>query len=128
MLPLVMVFVPLRSCKTSKRKIEAYIPRAIEAIESLEIANRDGEVAKQFNGYIASFGASVRQAGLLATVLFYENENSNAEKGREKIVYAIEKMIGYRIVNDNQVDKGTRADVENAAIALKLAIRTYKLV
>jgi len=112
----------------SKRKIEAYIPRAIEAIESLEIANRDGEVAKQFNGYIASFGASVRQAGLLATVLFYENENSNAEKGREKIVYAIEKMIGYRIVNDNQVDKGTRADVENAAIALKLAIRTYKLV
>jgi len=111
----------------SKRKIEAYIPRAIEAIEQLAIAN-NGEVAKQFNGYIASFGASIRQAGLLATVLFYGNENSNAEKGREKVVYAIEKMIEYRIVNDNQVDKGTRADVENAAIALKLAIRTYKLV
>ena len=111
----------------SKRKIEAYIPRAIEAIEQLAIV-KDGEVARQFNGYIASFGASIRQSGLLATVLFYGNENSNAEKGREKVVYAIEKMIGHTIVSDNKVDKGTRAEVENAAIALKLAIRTYKLV
>jgi CRISPR-associated protein Cmr5 len=111
----------------SKRKIEAYIPRAIEAIEQLAIAN-NGEVAKQFNGYIASFGASVRQAGLLATVLFYGNANSNTEKEREKVVKAIEMMIGHDIVNHNQVEKSTRVKVEDAAIALKLAIRTYKLV
>ena len=111
----------------SKRKIEFYIPKAIEAIESLEIS-KNGEVAKQFNRYIASFGASIRQAGLLATVLFYANENSNAEKGREKVIYAIEKMIGHTIVTDNQVDKATRVKVEHAAIALKLSIRTYKLV
>ncbi len=123
-----MVFVLSRSYKMSKRKIEAYIPKAIEAIESLEIAT-NGEVAKQFNGYIASFGASIRQAGLLATVLFYGNANSNAEKEREKVVKAIEIMIGDNIINpNNKIEKSTRAKVEDAAIALKLAIRTYKLV
>lgn len=110
------------------RAVEAYIPKAIEAIEGLKIVNENGEVAKQFNGYIASFGASVRQAGLLATVLFYSNANSNAEKEREKVILAIEQMIGYPIIHNNSVDKSTRAQVENAAIALKLAIRTYKLV
>ena len=108
------------------RQVEAYIPKALEAIESLNIVNDNGEVAKQFNGYIASFGASMRQAGLLSTVLFYSNANSNAEKEREKVVKAIEMIIGYEL--DNHIKKSTRADVENAAIALKLAIRTYNLV
>ena len=112
----------------SRRAIEAYIPQAIEAIESLNIANDNDEIAKQFNGYIASFGASIRQTGLLATVLFYGNENSNAEKERAKVIYAIEKMIGQTIIVNNQVDKNIRVKVENASIALKLAIRTYKLV
>jgi len=111
-----------------RRAVEQYIPNAIRAIEELEIVNGNGEVAKQFNGYIASFGASVRQAGLLATVLFYGNANSSAEKEREKVVKAIELMIGHDIINNNSVEKSTRAKVENAAIALKLAIRTYKLV
>lgn len=108
------------------RQVESYIPRAILAIEALNISNGEGEVAKQFNGYIASFGASIRQAGLLATVLFYEN--GNAEEEREKVVQAIESIIEQRIVIDNQVDRAIRTKVENAATALKLAIRTYKLV
>ena len=111
-----------------RRAVEQYIPNAIRVIEELEIVNGNGEVAKQFNGYIASFGASVRQAGLLATVLFYGNANSSAEKEREKVVKAIELMIGHDIINNNSVEKSTRAKVEDAAIALKLAIRTYKLV
>ncbi len=110
------------------KQIDTYIPLAIKAIEALNIANNDGEVAKQFNGYIASFGASMRQAGLLATVLFYANANSKAEKEREKVVTAIEKIIGCSIINNNRVEKSTRAKVENAAVALKLAVRTYKLV
>lgn len=111
-----------------RRAVEQYIPEAIKAIEELKIVNGNDEVAKQFNGYIASFGASVRQAGLLATVLFYGNANSSAEKEREKVVKAIELMIGHDIINNNSVEKSTRAKVEDAAVALKLAIRTYKLV
>jgi len=104
------------------REVEAYIPKALEAIESLSIANDKGEIAKQFNGYIASFGASMRQAGLLSTILFYSNANSNAEKEREKVVKAIEKIISPATLTQEN-----RAKVENAAIALKLAVRTYKL-
>jgi len=117
-----MGFVLLRSWVMS-REVEAYIPKALKAIKELKIADDKGEVAKQFNGYIASFGASMRQAGLLSTVLFYSNANSNAEKEREKVVKAIEQIISpHELIQEN------RAKVEHAAIALKLAIRTYKLV
>ncbi|CAA6807733.1 MAG: CRISPR-associated RAMP Cmr5 [uncultured Sulfurovum sp.] len=110
----------------SKQKIENYIPKAMKVISYLEI-EKEGKVAKQFNGYIASFGASIRQAGLLPTILFYGNANSNAEKEREKVVKAIEEIIGYSI-QDNVSKESTRLDVESAAIALKLSIRTFELV
>ncbi len=110
----------------SKKTIESYIPKAIEAIKILKI-QENGEVPKQFNGYIASFGASVRQAGLLATVLFY-GEKGGAEQERDKVVQAIEHIIGEKIVKNNRVDKSIRPKVEDAAVALKLSVRTFKLV
>jgi len=67
-----------------RRAVEQYIPNAIRAIEELEIVNGNGEVAKQFNGYIASFGASVRQAGLLATVLFMAMQTHLLKKSERK--------------------------------------------
>lgn len=110
-----------------RNRIESYIPRALEAIEKFHIAN-NGEVPKQFNGYIASFGASVRQAGLLATVLFYANEQSNAEEDRKKVIEAIEYIIEDEIVKNNRVERSIRAKVEDAAVALKLSVRTFKLI
>ncbi|HHS92332.1 MAG TPA: hypothetical protein ENK82_03225 [Campylobacterales bacterium] len=110
------------------KSLEYYLPKAMDAIEQLKISNEKGEVPKQFNGYISSFGASLRQAGLLATVLVYRNENANAEESREKVVLAIEKMLGESIVVNNAVAKTMRNKVEQAAIALKLALRSYKLV
>ena len=109
-----------------RKRIEAYIPKALEAIETLSISSKDGKVAKQFNGYISSFGASIRQAGLLATSLFY-GEKGGAEEERQKVVQAIEKIIG-KSIQQNIEDKNLKSEVEDAAVALKLAIRTYKLV
>ena len=111
-----------------RKQIESYIPRALEAIKRFEIATNNGEVPKQFNGYIASFGASVRQAGLLATTLFYQN-TKNTEEDRSKVIDAIEFIIEQPIVTqENRVEKNTREKVEDAAVALKLAVRTFKLV
>lgn len=110
-----------------RKQIESYIPKALDAIESLKIAE-NGEVPRQFNGYIASFGASVRQAGLLATVLFYSNEQSKSEEERKKVVEAIESIIGISLSNINNIDRTTRSKVEDAAVALKLSVRTFKLV
>ena len=112
-----------------RKQIESYIPKALEAIKNLNIANKNGEVPRQFNGYIASFGASVRQAGLLATTLFYANEQSSAEEDRKKVIDAIEYIIQEPIITQNTtVDRKTRQKVEDAAVALKLAVRTFKLV
>jgi len=110
----------------SKKTIENYIPKAQEAITKFEI-EKNGEVPKQFNGYIASFGASVRQAGLLATTLFY-SEKGGAEEERGKVVQAIEYIIGEKIIKNNRVEKSIRPKVEDAAVALKLCVRTFKLV
>jgi len=110
-----------------RNRIESYIPRALKAIEKFHIAN-NGEVPKQFNGYIASFGASVRQVGLLATVLFYANEQSNAEEERKKVIEAIEYIIEDEIVKNNRAERSIRAKVEDAAVALKLSVRTFKLI
>ena len=109
-----------------RKRIEAYIPKALEAIKELNIADASGEVPKQFNGYISSFGASIRQAGLLATVLFY-GEKGGAEKDRQNVVKAIEKIIA-KDIQQNIKDKKLKSEVEDAAVALKLAIRTFKLV
>ena len=109
-----------------KKHIEEYIPKALESIERFDIS-KNGEVPKQFNGYISSFGASIRSAGLLATALFY-SEQGGAEEERQKVVQAIKYIIDEEIVQNNSVSKETRAKVEDAAVALKLSIRTFKLV
>jgi CRISPR-associated protein Cmr5 len=111
-----------------KKKIEAYIPKAIEAIKETEICNEEGIVPSQFNGYIASFGASIRQAGLAPTYLFYANANSGSEEDRSKVIKAIEAILGQKLVTKDEQNRAvSRRDVEEAATALKLAVRTFKL-
>ncbi len=110
------------------KKIDKYIPKAIEAIEEVGICDKDGVVPSQFNGYISSFGASIRQAGLVPTYLFYGNANSNSEEERSKVIEAIEKILGKELVIDGKQNPAvSRRDVEEAATALKLAVRTFKL-
>jgi len=108
-----------------RSRIESYIPRALEAVRETEIADRDGIVPSQYNGYIASFGASIRQAGLVATVLFYEN-SSGSEQDRSKVIKAIEYILDKKLVRDGKAVV-SRDEVDDAAVALKLAVRTFKM-
>jgi len=111
-----------------RKRIEDYIPEAIDAVRETGIADKNGEVPSQFNGYISSFAASVRQAGLLSTVLFFTNTSGRSEEPREKIVEAIEKILGTPILDNGRITRGvTRDQVDDACTALKLAIRTFKL-
>jgi CRISPR-associated protein Cmr5 len=110
-----------------RSRVEKFIPIAIETIKSVGIAQEDGTVPKQFNGYISSFAASIRQAGLLATILFYGNANSNAEQDRKKVIDAIEKIIQKPLMKNNRLGDVSRDEIEDAATALKLAVRTCKL-
>ena len=105
------------------KRVEKYIPKALEAIVTAKI-NEGDTIDSQYNGYIASFGASIRQAGLLATVLFYQDDN-RAEKERHKIIDAIEHIIEEKLSAETPPTKETKMKVLDAATALKLAIRTY---
>ena len=116
--------------KMIKKKIEKYIPKAIEAIQKKELGIlRNNKVPKEYNGYISSFGASIRQAGLLATVLFFDSKNAGSQEDRSKVLRAIELILGIENgkLKDKIADKSIKKqEIQDAAVALKLAIRTFK--
>ncbi len=133
-------------------KINNLIPKAMDAIESSGIAH-NGVVEKEFKGYISSMGASIIQAGLLATLAFYQNDSgkkakssfllkailslikSNNSTETKLIKYVIDNSIkpqvtgGYVSVGDLDSDKlyVLEEEVSDALIALKLALRTFKI-
>ncbi|MGD9971036.1 MAG: type III-B CRISPR module-associated protein Cmr5 [Sulfuricurvum sp.] len=116
----------------SQKQINALIPEAIK-IAGEKLSDNGVSIAKQYNGYISAFGASVMQAGLLPTIAFYSNESSSSEKNRIVLLEAIAALLndtkpGERLLDyvlRKQADSRTKHNVINAAIALKLAIRTY---
>ncbi len=133
-------------------KINNLIPKAIQAIENSGIVH-DDVVAKEYKGYISSMGASIIQAGLLATLAFYQNDSGkkadssnllkailvlikpNNSTETNLIKYVIDNSIKPQI-NGNLVSVGDldpdklyvlEEEVSDALIALKLAIRTFKI-
>ncbi len=121
-----------------KRDVDKLVAPAIKAAEKHLAKN--GIIASQYNGYISSFGAAVIQSGLLPAVAFNENKSANSEQDRPKLMKAIleivkgeavgenDKLINY-VIDSKDSDKEilTKRRVLNAAIALKLAIRTFDL-
>lgn len=128
-----------------KSRIEKLIPIADEAIKNSGIVN-DGKVNESYDGKIAGFGVSVAISGLKPTLAMYFPEDKKAINTR-LILEAIAKII----VEDNEYKsltettaKGLLEDalgiisekqkkelkkyVLEAAIALKLVVRTYEQV
>ncbi len=65
--------------------INNYIPKAMEAIEKVGIADEKGIVNSTYESYIASFGANIRQSGLLPTLIFFNNDKKESgDKGKQQ--------------------------------------------
>ena len=130
-----------------KQKINNLIPVAIRVLEEANTQtnitqNNGKEIPKQYNSYIASFGAAVNQSGLIAALAFFCNENANDEQDRHKlmaIIYKImqdkdpdipecDNLFHYVIALNSQQIHKAKEEIMTIAVALKLAIRTYKLV
>ncbi len=122
------------------RNIEKYIPIALKVLKDDGIGIvKDGKIDKTYNGYISSFGASLISSGLLPTLIFYSKsaeQTTNAD--RSLIPVALEKMLQspeIGILNNEQHllkevitrynDECLKKKIQECAIALKLAIRTY---
>ncbi len=119
-----------------KQQVEKFIPLAIELIREVGIANEKGEVPSEFNGYFSSFGAAVVQSGLKPALAFFSNEERVKE--RSKILKAVYKLVtGNQATNAGELldhvirnadkEESLKANIIDAAVALKLAVRTYKL-
>jgi CRISPR-associated protein Cmr5 len=139
-----------------KNRIDRLVPMAIKKIEEFGIARqeeRNGKAAapgvdsklvvpKPYHGYISSFGASMVQSSPLAAAIFFE-DNSGSQEDRSKLPrailslicwendkdaldkklsdYIMEKMVGGHIPNS------VTRDILAASIALKIALRTFKI-
>ncbi len=118
------------------RRIDKLIPKAIESA-GRHLAN-NGVINSEYNGYISSFGAAVLQSGLKAAIAFNESESSASAKDKKPLMRAIlelvvkrgiienEKLLDHVLVIENDTSD-TKDEIMDAAAALKLAIRTFKL-
>jgi CRISPR-associated protein Cmr5 len=115
----------------SKQKIESYIPAVMEVLKE---KFPKGEAPKEFNGYISSFGASIIQSGLKATVALFENQQANTEADRScltKIILEVlggnEKNLLDHILNNSNKEDILKEEIVSIAVAIKLSLRTFEL-
>ena len=125
------------------RAIEKLIPEAIQIITEVGIAKEDLTVDTEFKGYVASFGASIVQSGLLPAVIFFENEESRSQSSRQQVPMAVLLLMLRRYDKDAPFEKSSRLsqyilesskkrsrliqEIREAVIALKIALRTFNL-
>jgi hypothetical protein len=120
------------------KRVEHYIPQAINVIEDC-ILREQNRVVPEWDNCVANFGAAIRQMGLLTAVTAF----SPAEPGRSKVskkdlMHYLLRMIllaDGKVCEDEQDlldlvkqkphDKLLHAQVTDAAVAMKLALRLF---
>lgn len=122
------------------KNIEKYIPVALSVLADNSLGMvKNGKIDKTYNGYISSFGASIISSGLLPTLIFYsKSAEGNDKADRSLIPKALEMILKNTEVgildNDKHLlkevitlydDNRLKQKIQECAIALKLAIRTY---
>lgn len=129
----------------NNRKFNQYVIRCMNVLSDTSYKNNivddKGRIPKEFNGYIATFGACIIQNGLLPAVAFFENKNANTQQDRSKLMKIIlrildknaeeDSLLQYlnnRLANNKSMEKVLRREIINIAIALKQVIKTYELV
>ncbi|GAB4047871.1 hypothetical protein [Spirosoma litoris] len=113
--------------------VEKYLEPARTYIQKHFLIN--GKVPGVYNGYISSFGVDVRQSGVLPALVLYLNTGDGAEGNRSLVVEAIAYLLDPQGIGDLKafVDETfrlknkRRKEVMNAAVALKMALRTFPM-
>jgi len=127
-----------------QNRVDFYLPKALKAVTKIyfggkSFINKEGKIPNEYKGYISSLGASIIQAGIYAALIFYEAAESESKSDRRLVIAAIKYII-----SDNPADNDYRLStllndllpeekvlkaqqILDAATALKLAVRTYKM-
>jgi CRISPR-associated protein Cmr5 len=138
----------------NKRKVEAWLPKAIEALECDECkiqlrdtvkdenGNEDkvpnGKISKSFRGQISSFGAAVTMGSFKSAVAFFGKDGESGVKRSELIraiyyitdgVWREAEYIVHEIIETNNARLAKKKeDFINASVAIKLAMNAFELV
>lgn len=128
-------------------RVDHYLPKAFEAIVNVNVEGKvfinSGEIPKEYKGYISSLGANIIQAGVKAAITFYEAKESGSKNDKRIVNAAIkyilttgdspvaqfsDYMLSELLIDLSDEEKQQKAmDILDAATALKLALRTYKM-
>ncbi len=124
-------------------RVESYFPNAVRLAQKPEykLLDKQGAISSQYKGYISSFGTTILQCGLLPAVALFSKTDGRSEKDKLPLLEIIwelvkpeakqGKMLDYLIElqesNRHTELQQMQARVLDAAIALKLAIRTFKI-
>ena len=125
---------------TSKERKNKLIAWADETIRNSRIYENGEIISESFNGQIAAFSVSVALSGLKPTMAVYYDQDSGSDVDKNMIVelladlYNKDKQTCYKskefydkiIGLEPQEEPNKRRDIIEYAIALKLAIRTFK--
>jgi len=129
------------------QKIEHLLPAALDAVDQVLVSKYGKEgIPAGYQGAISGFGTSLIQMGLLPTLAVYTDKDSAASIERPlllKTLFAILTSEASRFsakkelptqhdsllrqVSSGSYQKELKTHLMHAALALKLAIRTYKL-
>jgi len=117
----------------NKKRVERYIPKALEVLEEEFAQNK---IPMEYNAYISSFGASLIQSGLKATIALFENRNSQTKEDKNRLTKIIlkileenrkeESLLKY-IIESPEDEIVLKERIKDISIAIKLAIRTFEL-
>lgn len=137
-----------------KKRIEEMIPLAISAIENYaEFKDSTGQlkpIPATYQGSISGMGAAILQMGLLPTLAVFADQESGAKDDQRQHLLSIirtilEKYVNYedkQLLIDNpnddlcklaakKMDETKRKRLQDylldAAVAVKLSLRTFKL-
>lgn len=135
----------------NKRKIDEYIPKAIDSLSKNTKIVKNGTIASGFVGQIATFSVAVSMGSLLSAVAFFSEqkqaiverqelmnvlyeiitgEDLNTTKDSElKLLAHVKKKYEETYKNKNILEyRRFQQDILNAAIAVKLAINFFQKV
>lgn len=125
-------------------RVDHFLPMAFEAIKKVKLEKQgfideNGSIAKEYKGYISSLGANIVQAGVRAALTFYEAKETGSKSDRRLVNTAIKFILSKKELqidefSDFKLTELLKGDIQqkaleimDAATALKLALRTYKM-
>lgn len=124
-----------------KKNISKLLNHAEVAAKTLLKKDKEGNdyIPKEYKAYISSFGAAITQSGLMPA-LYFNHQSGGSAEDRKKLMDAVFIIIkssqtgDYNNINLLEYAKEQTNNVKefknsilDAATALKLVIRTYKL-